>query len=91
MTFALRMSSGALLGELVAQGIEALRQQTVQARGLLEESDCGPLDESGPRTESSLERGFRVGRPVDDEWGRPESIDRDNVGDIADEGMGHRG
>jgi hypothetical protein len=28
---------------------------------------------------------------VDDEWGRSESIDPDNVGDIADEGMGHRG
>jgi len=27
----------------------------------------------------------------DDEWGRSESIDPDNVGDIADEGAGHRG
>jgi hypothetical protein len=26
-----------------------------------------------------------------DAWGRSESIDPDNVGDIADEGMGHRG
>ena len=90
-TFALRMSSGALLSELAARGIDALQQQTVRARGLLEEFDWGPLDEPGPRTESSLERGFRVGRPVDDEWGRSESIDPDNVGDIADEGMGHRG
>jgi hypothetical protein len=24
-------------------------------------------------------------------WGRSESIDPDNVGDIADEGAGHRG
>jgi hypothetical protein len=31
-------------------------------------------------------RGF-----VDDEWGRSESLDPDNVGDIADEGAGHRG
>lgn len=30
-------------------------------------------------------------RSVDDEWRRSESIDPDNVGDIADEGMGHRG
>ena len=28
---------------------------------------------------------------VDDEWGRSESLDPDNVGDIADEGAGHRG
>ena len=90
-TVAERMSGGALLGELVARGIDAIRQEIVQARGLLREFDWGPLDEPGPRAESSLERGFRVGRPVDDEWGRSESIDPDNVGDIADEGMGHRG
>jgi hypothetical protein len=30
-------------------------------------------------------------RPVDDEWGHSDSIDPDNVGDIADEGAGHRG
>lgn len=28
---------------------------------------------------------------VDDQWGRSESLDPDNVGDIADEGAGHRG
>jgi hypothetical protein len=28
---------------------------------------------------------------VDDECGRSESLDSDNVGDIADEGAGHRG
>jgi hypothetical protein len=28
---------------------------------------------------------------VEEEWGRSESIDPDNVGDIADEGAGHRG
>jgi hypothetical protein len=26
-----------------------------------------------------------------DDWGRSESFDPDNVGDIADEGAGHRG
>jgi hypothetical protein len=30
-------------------------------------------------------------RSTVDDWGRSESIDPDNVGDIADEGMGHRG
>jgi hypothetical protein len=33
----------------------------------------------------------RVRRSVGDEWGRSESIDPDNVGDIADEGLGHWG
>ncbi len=28
---------------------------------------------------------------VDEEWGHSESLDPDNVGDIADEGAGHRG
>jgi hypothetical protein len=45
----------------------------------------------GPQTENAIERGFRVAGPVDDEWGRSESVDPDNVGDIADEGTGHRG
>jgi hypothetical protein len=92
-TVALRMSSGAFLGELLARGIDAIREETAQARGLWREFDWGPLDEPGPRrrTESSLKRGVRVRRPFDDEWGRSESIDPDNVGDIADEGMGHRG
>jgi hypothetical protein len=31
------------------------------------------------------------GSSVDDEWGRSESVDPDNVGDIADEGTAHRG
>ena len=41
--------------------------------------------------ERSGERGFRVRGLVADEWGRSESIDPDNVGDIADEGIAHRG
>jgi hypothetical protein len=48
-------------------------------------------DEPAPRPETSLERGYRLSGPIDEEWGRSESIDPDNVGDIADEGMGHRG
>jgi len=35
--------------------------------------------------------GFRTRGLVADEWGRSESIDPDNVGDIADEGLAHRG
>jgi hypothetical protein len=85
------MLSGTPLGALVARGMDAIRQETAQARGLWQDFGWEPLDEAGPRTETSLERGFRLRRPVDDEWGRSESIDPDNVGDIADEGMGHRG
>jgi hypothetical protein len=49
------------------------------------------LDKPGPHTESSIAREFRLRGPVDDDWGRSESLDPDNVGDIADEGAGHRG
>jgi hypothetical protein len=49
------------------------------------------FNEPGPQTESSIERGFRLAGPVDDQWGRSDSLDPDNVGDIADEGPGHRG
>ena len=56
-----------------------------------EDFGWGGLDDPGPQTESSIERGFRLPGPVDDEWGRSESLDPDNVGDIADEGAGHRG
>jgi hypothetical protein len=49
------------------------------------------LDDPGPQTERSVERGFRLRGPADDDWGRSESLDPDNVGDIADEGAGHRG
>ena len=34
---------------------------------------------------------FRRRGSVDDDWGRSESLDPDDVGDIADEGAGHRG
>jgi hypothetical protein len=43
------------------------------------------------REEATQVRGFRLRGPVDDEWGQSESVDPDNVGDIADEGAGHRG
>jgi len=60
-------------------------------RGFFHELSEEGLDESGPQTESSIERGFRPHGPVDDEMGRSESLDPDEVGDIADEGPGHRG
>jgi 2-methylisocitrate lyase-like PEP mutase family enzyme len=34
---------------------------------------------------------FPIDAAVDDDCGRSESLDPDNVGDIADEGLGHRG
>jgi hypothetical protein len=33
----------------------------------------------------------RLRGSINDAWGRSESLDPDNVGDIADEGTGHRG
>ena len=51
----------------------------------------GGLEEPGPQTEGSIEPGSRLRGRVDDEWGLSESFDPDNVGDIADEGIGHRG
>ena len=59
--------------------------------GFWQEFGWGGFDEPGPQTESSIERGYRSRGLVDDDWGRSESLDPDNVGDIADEGAGHRG
>jgi hypothetical protein len=85
------MLSRAPLGELVVRAIDAIRQEAAQARGLWQDFGWELLDETEQRTDSSFERGFRIRRSLDDEWGRSESLDPDNVGDIADEGMGHRG
>jgi len=55
----------------------------------------GGLDDPGPQHRQWIERGFRLRGPAPQsgtaEWGRSESLDPDNVGDIADEGAGHRG
>lgn len=53
--------------------------------------DWGAADQPEPPGDKSIEREFRFRGPGYDEWGRSESLDPDNVGDIADEGMGHRG
>lgn len=50
-------------------------------------SDAKGHDDVPPRSA----RGVRLDGPEGDDWGRSESLDPDNVGDIADEGMGHRG
>ena len=60
-------------------------------RSLWEESAWGRFDALGPKGDSSAERDVRLRGVIDDEWGRSESLDPDNVGDIADEGAGHRG
>jgi hypothetical protein len=46
-----------------------------------------------PRIDATRQKTtpFHRGGSIDDEWGRSESLDPDNVGDIADEGAGHRG
>ena len=47
-------------------------------------------DEPGPQTEDSFERGFTTEHVVE-QLGHSESVDPDDVGDIADEGPGRRG
>jgi hypothetical protein len=50
----------------------------------------GDPDEPGPQTEDSYERGFTT--EMDYQLlGHSDGLDPDNVGDIADEGPGHRG
>jgi hypothetical protein len=55
------------------------------------ESADQAIDATGEETVQVQRPGEFSPRPVDDEWGHSESIDPDNVGDIADEGAGHRG
>ena len=54
------------------------------------ELDWESMDPPGPVTESTRERGLDPGEG-DAELGESEELDEDNVGDIADEGPGHRG
>jgi hypothetical protein len=48
------------------------------------------MEQTPPQTEDSEERGF-VKKRDDRTLGKSETIDPDEVGDIADEGAGHRG
>jgi hypothetical protein len=51
----------------------------------------GRIDGPALQTEGSIDRDTRLSARIDDDWGRSGSLDPDNVGDIADEGAGHRG
>ena len=75
----------------VAHGIDARTLDAAPMPGDWQEFGWGDRDEPGPQTENSIERGFRQHEPVDDALGRSDSLDPDDVGDIADEGPGHRG
>jgi len=50
----------------------------------------GEQNEPGPQTEDSRERGF-ISDVDEAKLGHSESVDPDDVGDIADEGPGRRG
>jgi hypothetical protein len=58
-------------------------------RSLRQKLGWGGFEQSRPPPEGPAERAIR-GTP-EDLCGRSESLDPDNVGDIADEGAGHRG
>ena len=60
-------------------------------RSLWEEVAWGRFENPAPQIDVSIEREPPIGGRIDDAWGRSESLDPDNVGDIADEGAGHRG
>ena len=78
--------------DAIARSGRVIRQEaTHPVLAIWQEFGWGGGDEAGPQTESSIERGFRPRGPVDEEWGRSDSLDPDRVGDIADEGTGHRG
>jgi len=51
----------------------------------------GRSDEPDRQNEGSIQREVRLSALLNDQWGHSESLDPDDVGDIADEGAGHRG
>ena len=64
------------------------------AQALRSNGSFAPLAKAVPYAEiNGLFASYVPQREVDDdgEWGRSESLDPDGVGDIADEGVGHRG
>jgi hypothetical protein len=58
---------------------------------LWEKLAWGRFDASAPESQPSIDRATDLRGSFNDEWGRSESVDPDDVGDIADEGLGHRG
>jgi hypothetical protein len=47
--------------------------------------------ERPPQADRTIAHWSYARHALDVAWGRSESLDPDNVGDIADEGLGHRG
>ena len=70
---------------------DSTQREAPAVRNYWEELAWGRFEALAPEGESSIDRTSDVRGSVDDEWGRSESVDPDNVGDIADEGAGHRG
>ena len=68
-----------------------VRQGLTNVRSLWEEIAWGRFDQPPPEAKGSICSETRLAERVDDDWGRSESLDPDDVGDIADEGAGHRG
>jgi hypothetical protein len=62
-----------------------------QMRSLWEEFAWGRFETLEAATSGSSEHESGIRGAVGDDWGKSESVDPDNVGDIADEGAGHRG
>ena len=57
----------------------------------IEELDWEGQKPPGPATESSRERGYKPDPEQEKRRGRSDELDPDDKGDVADEGMGHRG
>ena len=56
----------------------------------LDNVDSDDMEQTPSQTENSRERGF-TGEFHDNDLGHSDELDGDDVGDIADEGPGHRG
>jgi len=48
------------------------------------------MEQTPPQTEDAEERGFTAEETADD-LGKSDGLDPEDIGDIADEGTGHRG
>jgi hypothetical protein len=49
------------------------------------------MERTPPQTEDAAERGFARDDEHGTDYGKSAELDPDEVGDIADEGAGHRG
>ena len=73
--------------QAIAQVTDANGHHAAEVRGPRHEFQLGALSHAQHR---SMQIELLVHGSVD-QWGRSDSLDPDNVGDIADEGAGHRG